>query len=352
MLLLLLIVALTILLISRTEGYTNTPTISGRYITLQRPQVGWFNLADIQVFSKSGGNNIITPSTVVTMSGVHPTAPLSNFVDGNPDTITHNNVVSAGGPLTVDLGSVVPIFKIIVTNRKDCCRERAVGTILTIQNQDKATIYTSDPITDKSGNNTYSELGGNNDTKQRYYYTFTYFPPNTTVLGDFVDLTMSGPAGPAGAQGPVGPAGAQGPAGPAGAQGLVGPVGPVGPAGTAGAQGLVGPAGPVGAQGLVGPAGPVGAQGLVGPAGPEGKMGPAGPEGKMGPMGPAGKMDTMGTVIAEPDDDQRFLILSNIQEKIKKYFEDRNGSTKGNIAKDNSPSNMQGKEYKKSTYKK
>jgi hypothetical protein len=182
--------------IRQSEGFFNAPTISGRYITLQRPQAGWFNLADIQVFSKSGGKNIITPSTVVTMPDPHSTAPLSHFVDGKPDTIIHNASGGTGGPLTVDLGSVVPIFKIVVTNRKDCCRERAVGTILTIQNQSKATIYTSDPITDKSGNNTYTELGGNNDTKQKYYYTFTYFPPNTTVLGDFVDLTMSGPAAP------------------------------------------------------------------------------------------------------------------------------------------------------------
>ena len=193
---LLLLTCIVALSIRQSEGFFNAPTISGRYITLQRPQVGWFNLADIQVFSKSGGKNIITPSTVVTMPGIHPTAPTSNFVDGNPDTITHNNVVSAGGPLTVDLGSVVPIFKIIVTNRKDCCRERAVGTILTIQNQSKATIYTSDPMTDKSGNNTFVEGDGNNDTKHKYYYTFTYFPPNTTVLGDFVDITTSGAAGP------------------------------------------------------------------------------------------------------------------------------------------------------------
>ena len=265
--LLFLIVALVILLLSRTEGYIDAPTISGRYITLQRPQKGWFNLADIQVFSKSGGNNIITPSTVVTMSGTHPNAPVSNFIDGNPDTITHNAAESVGGPLVVDLGSMVPIFKIIVTNRKDCCRERAVGTILTIQNQSNATIYTSDPMTDKSGNNTYTELGGNNDTKQRYYYTFTYFPPNTTVLGDFVDLTMSGPAGPVG---PAGPSGSAGSAGPAGAQGAVGPAGAQGLVGPAGAQGIVGPAGD---QGLIGPAGPAGPQGLVGPVGPAGPAG-------------------------------------------------------------------------------
>ena len=232
---LLLLTCIVALSIGQSEGFFNTPVINGRYITLQRPQVGWFNLADIQVFSKSGGNNIITPSTVVTMSGTHANAPTSNFVDGNPDTITHNAVDSVGGPLTVDLGSDVPIFKIIVTNRKDCCRERAVGTILTIKNQSNATIYTSDPITDKSGNNTYTELGGNNDTKQKYYYTFTYFPPNTTVLGDFVDLTMSGPAGPAGSAGARGLDGARGPKGDAGPKGDRGPAGVAGTAGSSNA---------------------------------------------------------------------------------------------------------------------
>jgi hypothetical protein len=81
-------------------------------------------------------------------------------------------------------------------------------------------------------------------------------------------------------------------------------------------------------------------------------MGPAGPEGKMGPMGPEGKMGPIGSVIAEPDEDQRFLLLSNIQEKIKKYFDDRDRSTKGNMTNSNTPSSMQGKEYGRSTYKK
>jgi hypothetical protein len=170
--------------------------------------------------------------------------------------------------------------------------------------------------------------------------------------------SMVGPAGPAGPQGLVGPAGAQGLVGPAGPAGVQGLVGPAGPAGQAGAQGLVGPAGPVGVQGLVGPTGPTGPigpsdlSGIVGPAGAEGKMGPMGPEGKMGPMGPEGKMGPIGSVIAEPDEDQRFLLLSNIQEKIKKYFDDRDSSTKSNTPNSNTPSSMQGKEYNKSTYKK
>ena len=182
-------------------------------------------------------------------------------------------------------------------------------------------------------------------------YDFRMFdrPLTATEVTSSVATTRPTPASMIGPQGPAGPAGAQGAVGPAGAQGLVGPVGP------AGAQGLVGPAGlagPAGAQGLVGPAG---AQGLVGPPGAQGLVGPAGPpgpEGKMGPMGPEGKMSKMGSVITEPDEDQRFLMLSNVQQKIKKYFKDRNGSVKNNTANDNTPSSSQGREYSRSTYKK
>jgi len=45
-------------------------------------------------------------------------------------------------------------------------------------------------------------------------------------------------------------------------------VGLTGPAGPAGADGATGPAGPAGADGATGPAGPAGADGATGPAGP------------------------------------------------------------------------------------
>jgi hypothetical protein len=185
-----------------------------------------------------------------------------------------------------------------------------------------------------------------------------------------------GPAGPAGAQGAVGPAGPVGPVGPVGAQGIVGPAGPVGaqgPAGSAKAQGPAGPMGPMGPEGKMGKMGPMGPEGKMGKMGPMGPMGPVGKistigqissegdmnamgqmsqMGQMGQMSPEGKMNATGSVITEQDDDQRSLMLSNIQQKIKKYFKDRNDLAKNNTANDNTPSSSQGREYSRSTYKK
>jgi len=68
-----------------------------------------------------------------------------------------------------------------------------------------------------------------------------------TIVDSMGNTTISGPAGPMGAQGPPGPAGAmgamgaQGPQGPMGATGAQGPQGPMGATGATGAQGPPGP---------------------------------------------------------------------------------------------------------------
>ena len=296
MLIVLLVGIVVLLLLLKKEGFVDS--IRGRYIILTRPQAGWFNLAEIQVFSERGGKNIITPSTDVSMPDSHPSYPPSRFVDGDQNSIFHNANAITGGPLTVDLGASVPIFKIVVINRSDCCKERASGTVLTIQNENRQVIYTADPVTDKSGNATYTELGGNMDTQYKYYHTFTYFPPEKTMLGDFVDLSMSGPQGP------------QGPQGPAGIDGKMGPAGPAGQAGSAGPQGQAGSAGPQGQAGIDGKMGPAGPQG---PAGVDGQMGQRGLMGQMGPM--------YSSLVPEGEDSE---VLTNIQRKIRKYLTDRN----------------------------
>lgn len=126
------------------------------------------------------------------------------------------------------------------------------------------------------------------------------------IQPEYIEVTLSGPIGPAGPQGPagdpglIGPPGATGDPGPPGPQGDPGPLGAVGPAGAtgpAGAQGDPGPAGPTGTQGTPGPAGsqgPVGATGTAGPAGPQGDPGPMGTAGATGATGPAGATGTPG----------------------------------------------------------
>jgi len=99
-----------------------------------------------------------------------------------------------------------------------------------------------------------------------------WYAPSTGIVsarvsGAWVDLTLSGPAGPQGEQGPQGPPGedgAQGPQGEQGPQGPPGEIGPQGPQGPAGTDGAQGPQGPQGPQGEQGPQGPAGADGAAG----------------------------------------------------------------------------------------
>jgi len=127
-----------------------------------------------------------------------------------------------------------------------------------------------------------------------------------------LEVTLTGPEGPAGPQGPAGSTGPQGlqgptgidgapgPVGPPGVQGPQGPVGPQGAQGPSGADGAAGPMGPEGPQGLAGPQGiqgepgPTGPAGATGPSGTQGPQGPTGADGTVGPVGPAGPQGMQG----------------------------------------------------------
>lgn len=182
-----------------TEGFdlVNTQVIKGRYIRLERKQVGCMNLAGIEVYSEKDGKNIIQPSTVVTkssMAGNPDPAPPSHFVDGNADTHIHNNC-GDNGWILVDLGSIMPIYKIVITNRKDCCRQRANGTILSILDDKQMVIYVANPIKDKKNRVEYAETAAEQTDMTNYYYTFTYFPPYPVPFGDLSpNMTMDPPS--------------------------------------------------------------------------------------------------------------------------------------------------------------
>jgi len=156
-------------------GYVKTPigkassVTTGRYIKLQYNRVECLNLAEIKVYSKKGGPNIITPNTPVTKSSGYQgdMFPGRNFVDG--DTGQTNNFVhtSCGDVpwVQVDLGSMLDIHRVVVYNRVDCCQSRILGAALQILNDQNELIYVSNPI---------------NSTNQNY----TWFPPSPEIKVD------------------------------------------------------------------------------------------------------------------------------------------------------------------------
>ena len=89
--------------------------------------------------------------------------PSRNFVDG-----TGNSFACTSGYdvpwIQVDLGKVNPIYRVVVTNRKDCCQERILGARLYIIDRYNY-VYASEPV-------------------QTVSQTYTWFPPNPAVYGD------------------------------------------------------------------------------------------------------------------------------------------------------------------------
>lgn len=174
----------------------NTQVVKGRYIRLEKKEVGCINLADIAVYSDKNGENIIRPTMKITKSSTYGTPdhyPEKNFIDGNPDTMLVTSCNDAGWIL-IDMGAVVPIYKVVITNRKECCRQRANGTILSIQDNNQTAIYIANPIKDKKGRIISMEANENSNMTD-YYHTFTYFPPYPVAFGDVSpSMSMDPPA--------------------------------------------------------------------------------------------------------------------------------------------------------------
>jgi uncharacterized small protein (DUF1192 family) len=181
-----------------TEGFdmVNTQVVKGRYLRLEKKEVGCINLAEIAVYSDKNGENIIRPTMKITKSSTYGNPdhyPEKNFIDGNPDTMLVTSCNDVGWIL-IDLGSVVPIYKVVITNRKECCRQRANGTILSIQDNNQTAIYIANPIKDKKGRIVSMEANENSNMTD-YYHTFTYFPPYPVAFGDVSpSMSMDPPA--------------------------------------------------------------------------------------------------------------------------------------------------------------
>jgi len=152
-------------------GYVKVPSgggsepIDGRYIRLDYIQNGCLNLAQILVFSASGGKNIITPNTRVTKSSGYQgdTFPSQNFVNQKGSkyyNFVHTSCGSEVPWIEVDLGATTRIHKIVVWNRVDCCQSRIVGTVLSVLNEEKEKIYIANPITTTNQSYTWMPPSG------------------------------------------------------------------------------------------------------------------------------------------------------------------------------------------------
>ena len=144
-----------------------TANMLGRYIRLEYNHQECLNLAQIAVYAdEASSDNRITPDKAVSKSSgwYGDGFPNKNFVDGVGNSFVHTSCFDVPW-IEVDMGSTTPIFRIVITNRKDCCAERILGTKLIIMDTNRNRIYTSDPVATVNS-------------------TYTWFPPETAVYGD------------------------------------------------------------------------------------------------------------------------------------------------------------------------
>ena len=131
---------------------------SGRYIYIERvstaaPAPDYINLDDVKALDAKG-NSLMTGASVTTgalLNNTTAVAPPSNLIDAATGTIAHTQLATgtdfSNQWYKIDLGSDKKIAKVVVTNRKDCCQDRAVGLQVRITNAAGKTIYTGPKIT-------------------------------------------------------------------------------------------------------------------------------------------------------------------------------------------------------------
>ena len=120
---------------------------SGQFVKLVHTNKDMvINLAELEVFAKAGTVNLAAGKTV-TASAFHPAGPLPNLVDGIMTNFAHtmNEVADTEDSMLIDLGSVQEIEKIKITNRTDCCQERAIGIKAVILGADGTTVVKETP---------------------------------------------------------------------------------------------------------------------------------------------------------------------------------------------------------------
>lgn len=157
--------------------YTFTVRVKGRYVLLQKQELGCINLSQLEVYSIPFGQNIAKNAKVVMSSLYGDDFKGENLTNGLKNSIAHT---ICGGPenqnILVDLGQEFSIYKINIFNRTDCCSSRSNGIILTILNEQNQIVYSGNELLDKNGKN-------RDDNQDNGYRQYVFFPPMKKWFG-------------------------------------------------------------------------------------------------------------------------------------------------------------------------
>ncbi len=153
-------------------------------ITTAPDNVNSINIAEIQVYDLNG--NLIPSTSASYSDGGLSGFPATNVNDGNLNNFAHTNTNidssgrygTIGSYIQIGFSSPVRISRIVITNRKDCCQNRMVGT--------QVQTFSSSP-----GNTPLTSL---NITDTRSDYTIYYSSQKQPIIctGNQVLNTVSG----------------------------------------------------------------------------------------------------------------------------------------------------------------
>lgn len=129
--------------------------IEGRYVRIRQPNVGCFNLSEIQVFSN--GANVAQNKPVKQSSVYNTNYPPSNLTDGVLTNIAHSSCKDAAS-MVVDLGAVYPIDSIVAYTRPSYSN-RVLGAYVEILDDTIMSIWKSKPFSNKKGSTKYANFG-------------------------------------------------------------------------------------------------------------------------------------------------------------------------------------------------
>jgi hypothetical protein len=103
------------------------------------------NIRAVKVFNAEGNN--VSSMKPVTMSSTSLAVGYSggNLTDLDDANEAHT-LCTERGWMIIDLESMMSISKVIVYNRKDCCQDRLIGTVVQLLDENRNVVYTSSPL--------------------------------------------------------------------------------------------------------------------------------------------------------------------------------------------------------------
>ncbi len=157
------------------------------------------NLSQVEVYDSSD-KNVSSGKTVTGLPGTWDGHSFASLVDGDTSTVAHTKGTGVHS-MTIDLGKETEIDSIVITNRADCCRPRAIGIRVEILDDDDKVVKTTRQIAKNAKKYTYDFTATNPvwEYTDEEPYTTTYTYPGAAAIASAAAIAAGATAAEAAA---------------------------------------------------------------------------------------------------------------------------------------------------------